>query len=510
MSESRHRVAIVGGGIAGLAAARRLQGGLAGAVTADGSAPAVLLESSGRLGGKIRTERFAGRPLDVGAEALLARAPEAIELCRALGLGEELVAPATDRAHVWTDRLHPLPPRLLAGAPGGARTVISTRTLSALGLARASFDLLAPSRPLRADVSIGELVEGRLGRQVLQRLIDPLLGGIHAGDCDELSVLAAAPQLAAALAKGHGLVRGLREMTAPTPAGTAPTSASAPVPGPAPAGAAPAPAFLGLRGGLESMVTALAASLEAVECRMDSSVVSLEPLPGGGARLGLADGSALSAEQLILALPAHACAPLLADLAPAAAAELSAIPYVSVATVALAYPRRALAGLPEGSGFMVQRGRGRTITACTFSSAKWPHLQGEGGVLKCSVGYAGDQRALALDDGDLIEAIRADLAAACAVSGEPESARVFRFEEALPQYRVGHLERIARIERELESLPGLRLCGAAYHGVGVSACVRDGSRAAEAALGALAGEGGDLQEAETDDLAALAAHTKGA
>ncbi|HYM45404.1 MAG TPA: protoporphyrinogen oxidase [Solirubrobacteraceae bacterium] len=468
MSE-RPLVAIVGGGIAGLAAADRLDGMHRAAGGASSAGPRiVLLEASERIGGNIRTEEFAGRPLDVGAEALLARVPGALELCHDLGLEHDLVAPAEDQPYVWTDRLRPLPPRLMSGVPNGSQALIGSGILSSLGLARAGLDLIVPAHRPTRDASIGALVRGRLGDQVLERLIDPLLGGIHAGSCDELSVRAAAPQLEAALRKRRSLVRGLRALA----------GASSPQ---APTG----PTFLTLSGGLEELVRTLHERRACVECRTQSAPRSLSPLPAGGARLTLADGESLDADHVILAVPAFAAAAILAEACPAAAGELEGISYASVATIALSYPTEAFDGKPTGSGFLVQRNRGRMITACTWSSAKWPHLTGDTVLLKCSAGHAADRAALDLDDERLISATCADLAQAMGLHAAPLEAKVFRFERALPQYTVGHLERIARIDAALAPLPGVSLCGAAYRGVGVAACIRDGQTAADGVLAEL-------------------------
>jgi oxygen-dependent protoporphyrinogen oxidase len=469
MSGRRH-VVIVGGGIAGLAAAHRLAGAqLAAGGTSSAGPRITLLEADERLGGKIRTEDFAGRPLDVGAEALLARVPAALELCHELGLEHDLVAPASDQPYVWTDRLHPLPPRLMAGVPDGSQALIGSGILSPAGLARAGLDLIVPARRPAHDVSIGSLVRRRLGDQVLERLIDPLLGGIHAGSCDELSVRAAAPQLEAALRARRSLVRGLRALSGGSlPAPTGPT-------------------FLTLSGGLEELVRTLRERLSTVECRTRAALQSLEPLPGGGARLTLAGGETLDADHVIMAVPAFAAAAILAEACPAAAGELEEISYASVATIALSYPVEAFDQRLAGSGFLVQRGRGHTITACTWSSAKWPHLAGDTVLLKCSAGHAGAGGALALDDEQLVRSVRADLAQAMNLRAAPLQERVFRFERALPQYTVGHLERIARIDAALARLAGVSLCGAAYRGVGVAACIGDGQAAADGVLAALPG-----------------------
>jgi protoporphyrinogen/coproporphyrinogen III oxidase len=467
MSECR-RVVVVGGGIAGLAAAHRLVGARGSADLTGTAGPQItLLEAEDRLGGKIRTEVFAGRPLDVGAEALLARVPAGLELCHELGLEHDLVAPASDQPYVWTDRLRPLPPRLMAGVPDGSQAVIGSGILSPAGLARAGLDLIVPARPPTHDVSIGWLVRRRLGHQVLERLIDPLLGGIHAGNCDELSVRATAPQLEAALKARRSLVRGLRALSGGSlPAPTGPT-------------------FLTLNDGLQEMVRTLRERLSTVEFRTGSELQSLDGLPDGGVRLTLAGGEILSADHVILAVPAFAAAAVLGEACPAAATELEQIPYASVATIALAYPVEAFDRPLAGSGFLVTRDPRRTITACTWSSAKWAHLAGDTVLLKCSAGHAGNRAALDLDDERLLRAVRADLAQAMSLRAEPLEQRVFRFDRALPQYTVGHLERIARIEASLRPLPGVSFCGAAYRGVGVAACIRDGQVVADGVLAAL-------------------------
>ncbi|HEY4894662.1 MAG TPA: protoporphyrinogen oxidase [Solirubrobacteraceae bacterium] len=497
MSE-RLDVAIVGGGIAGLAAAYRVAGSQDAAVARDADRPGnrgdqaefpslhvTLFEADERLGGKIRTETFAGRPLDVGAEALLARMPAGLELCHELGLEHDLVAPASDQPFVWTDRLRPLPPRLMAGVPDGSRAMIASGILSPAGLARAGLDLIIPARPPKQDVSIGSIVRHRLGAQVLERLIDPLLGGIHAGSCDELSMRATAPQLEAALRKRRSLVRGLRAISASPP--------------PAPA----SPTFLTLSHGLQEIVRALRERLTGTECRTGARLERLQALAGGGAELTLAGGETLSAKAVILAVPAFAAASILEQSCPAAAAELAEIPYASVATIALSYPAGAFPRPLAGSGFLVMRGAaGRTITACTWSSAKWPHLAGDTVLLKCSAGQAGERRALELDDEQLIAAVRADLARAMGLQAAPLEGRVFRFERALPQYTVGHLERTQRIDDALQILPGVRLCGAAYRGVGVAACIRDGQNAGDAILAALRPGSGARDQRPTASLAA--------
>ncbi len=461
MSAAAPRVLVVGGGVAGLAAAREL--------ARAGVAQVVLLEAEQRFGGKVMTAQVAGHSIDVGAEAMVTRVPGLLELIDELGLAGRVVSPRVDRAMIWTDRLRPLPAGLLSGLPGGPRELLASGILSPAAVARAGLDLVMPAHPLEGDESIGSLVRRRLGDQVLERLIDPLLGGIHAGDTEDLGVRATAPMLAMAMQRGGGLIRGLRRLAAAAPA---------------PSG----PMFASFDGGLEVIVDALRGELDGVECRTTAPVTRVHADADGSLLATLEDGSQLAADRVILATPAYSAAEIVDHDAPQLASELRSINYASVATVVLAYPRSAAAQLPDASGFLVERGRGRTITACTFSSTKWGSPADETILLKCSVGYSRNEAALALHEDQLVAAVRADLELAFGLRAEPLEHAVFRFPRAMAQYAVGHNERVARIEQLLGAIPGLSLCGAAYHGAGVGACIRDGASTADSVLAALSGD----------------------
>ena len=456
------RVVVIGGGIAGLAAAHRISADAPGTEV-------VVLEASGRLGGRITTMPFAGVQLDMGPDALLSRAPGGIALCRELGLGDELVAPAPGPAYVWSrGRLRPMPAGLLAGLPAGPGELLRSRILSPRGVARAGLDMVLPRGAVPEDETIGALVRRRMGAQVLDRLIDPLLGGINAGSCDELSARAAAPQIAAAAAADRSLVRGLRK--------------SVPK---APPGATPAPMFLTVRGGLGRLVGALVEHTNA-ELRTAAQVDAIVPA-GDGLEVVLDGGEALAADGVVLAVPAHAAACILRDQAPVAAYELCGISSASVAVVALAYPRDAVR-TPPGSGFVVARDEELGITACTWASAKWPHLgNGPLSIVKCSIGRAADGTAeVDRDDDELIAIARRELARTLGLTTEPAQALVVRHPQALPQYEVGHVDRIAAARRAVKQvLPGVELAGNAYGGVGLPSCISGAHAAAERVLSRL-------------------------
>lgn len=457
-------VVVVGGGIAGLAAADRL---------AEAGADVTLLEAADRLGGKVHTMSFAGRPLDMGAEVLVTREPTAIDLCRELSLDHELVTPVGSPAFVWTRRgLRPLPADALARLPGRFVDLLRSRLLSPLGVLRCGWDMIAPSRAPDGDAAIGAIVRSRLGRGVLDQIVDPLLGGIHAGRCDTLSALALAPQLIGALRTGKGIVRGLRA-AGPT---------------------APGPAFATLRGGLGSLTEALAArALEAgVSVQLGASTIAVHVPSSGRVVVAQRDGSELEAAACVLATPAGAAAQMLSRSASAAAAELREIVHAPAAIVALAYPSEALAGLPAGTGF-VTAGDDRIVRACTWSSAKWEHLGGDPPIVKAFVGRAGAP-VPAIGDRELATAVHGELARALGLRHPPVDLRVKRFGAAIPQYFVGHLARVGRIDAALPQ--HIAVAGASYRGAGLGACVRSGQGAADHVLQHL-GVTGDSASVET-------------
>lgn len=460
-------VAVVGGGIAGLAAAHELAG-------VDGVTTTVV-EASSRLGGKIRTEPFAGTRLDSGPDAFLARRPEAVQLSAELGLSDALEAPATGEAQLWVrGRLRPIPARTLLGLPTDVPAVARTGVLTPGGLGRLAIaPLLARWRralPPSEDRTIGAVVRAALGDEAHERLVDPLVGGINAGNTDELSIDAVAPQLAAAARRSADVMAGARQVLA-----------AAPAPGPG----GPPPVFFGLPGGMEGLVAALAHRLDAagVTIRTDHPV---QALTREGRRWLLASsaGGEITADAVVLATPAHVSAPLLAALDSEVAGVLGAIDHASVALVAFAWPLDALPRPLTGSGFLVPRGEGRLMTACSWSSSKWHHLASpERALLRVSAGRAGDHRAATMDDDELVDRLCVELREAMGIRAEPQDVRVTRWPDAFPQYAPGHLERIAGVEAALAArLPGVVLAGAALRGVGLPACISSGRAAARTAL----------------------------
>ncbi len=454
-------LAVVGGGISGLAAAwAGMQQG----------ADVVVLEAADAPGGKLRTSPVAGIEIDEGADAFLARVPEAVRLCRELGLADDLVSPATGTAYVWTDgALRRLPPEQLLGVPTDLDAVAASGILTAAGVERARADLTAPDDAPSGDEAIGTLVRRRLGDEVLDRLVAPLLGGIWAGDCDLLSVQVAAANLAAARDRDASLIRGAAALRAEA----------------VEQGAADSPVFLAPRGGVARLVDALAERLgERLRC--GAPVSGLEP-DGADWRLATGDGGGSAAHRLpvladrvVLATPAYVTACLLASPAPEVAAFLSGIGYASVALTVLVVPREGIDHPLDGSGFLVPQSSGRLLTACSWMTSKWAHLGVDPStvILRASAGRAGDERALAATNDELVAALVDDLQDTMGLHAAPTAIRVTRWERSFPQPRPGHLEALASAERALaERAPGLTMAGAWELGVGIPACIRAADRA---------------------------------
>lgn len=453
------RAVVVGGGMAGLAAAVELR--------RQGAAVTVL-EATERLGGVVHATEVGGVLVDAGADAMLRRAPEGVALAAWAGL--EVVAPETTAAHVLTPRgLRPLPGRTLLGVPGALRPLAASGVLGVAGLARVASDRCRPGRPLLPadgpDTSVARLVCDRLGPQVLDRLVDPLLGGVYAGRSELLSARATLPQLAPALTGTASLVRAV----------------AAALPAPDPLAGSP---FGGVRGGMGLLPPALGAALRAdgADVRLGARVTDLRRTPGGW-EVRTAAG-ALAADVVVLALPAAPAARLLAPHLPHAAADLAAVETASVALVTLVLDGPVPG---SGSGYLVPPSAGRAVKAVTATSRKWGHLAAGPGVLRASLGRYGDAAVLQRDDDELVALVRSEVGDVLGPLPAVRATRVTRWGGALPQYAPGHVERVARLRAAVATLPGLAVAGASYDGVGVPTVVRTGQRAAREALAGVRG-----------------------
>jgi protoporphyrinogen/coproporphyrinogen III oxidase len=459
------RVVVVGGGIAGLAAAHRLVE-LAG----DAQRPLdlVVLEASDRLGGTIRTEQSDGFLLEGGPDSFISEKPWALALAERIGLGARLCR-TNDRFRrtyvVRGGRLRPLPEGFLLLAPTRAWPLLASDVFSWSGKLRLGLDLVLPRRAQPGDESLGSFVRRRLGRQALERVVQPLVGGIYTADPDRLSLAATMPRFLALEQEHRSLILGLRRGSRRGEAHHA--------------SGARWSLFVTLAGGMEELVTALVARLPAGAVRLGTTATAVAPVPSGW-RIQLAAGAPLEAHGVVLAGPAPAMGALVAEVDPALRQLLGGIRYASSATIALAYPRGAIRHPLDGFGFVVPRVEGRRTLACTFSSVKYPGRAPEGlALLRIFVGGALQAELLQQEDRALLDLAQADVAPLLGITGDPILSRVWRHLRAMPQYDVGHLDRVAEIEARLHALPGLAVAGAAYRGVGIADCVHSGESAAE-------------------------------
>ena len=450
-------VAVVGGGIAGLAAAYELH---------RRGARFLLLEAGSRWGGVIRTEAEAGFLLEGGPDALLAQKPEAARLCRELGLDGRIVPTNPAQRTVYVLRggtLHRLPDGMILGVPTRLAPLAATGLFTWRGKLRMAADLVLPRRP-SADESIAGFVRRRLGAEALDRLGAPLLAGIHAGDAERLSVHATFPRLVELETRHRSVIRGLARARTP--------------------GAAPP--FFSLRGGLSELTAALVAALPPERLRLGARVTAVRRDAAGYA-IEMAGASPARATAVLVALPAPSAATLLRPLAPDAGGVLARIPFVSTAVVCLGFAREHVRHPLDGYGLVVADAHLRT-TACGFLSTKFPGRAPDGYVLlRAFLGSARDPGVLELADERLVETVRAEMGPVLGLTRPPALARVFRWPEGTPQMEVGHLERVADLERSLASCAGLAVTGAGLRGTGIPDTIADARRSAARLVDASAG-----------------------
>ena len=531
---TKPRIAIVGGGIAGLVAAYE--------IVKDGSAEAVLYEASRRVGGKLLTTPFAGRMVDEGADAFITRVPHAIELCEELGLGDELVAPSTSRAFIWSDgALKPLPKSQVLGVPLDIEELRRSGLVSKAGIAAAEADLnraeaeaeaaLAKKTPIaaaEADLkrgefaergskptmcaadttsaaetvgaadTVGALVRQWLGDEIAEKLVFPLIGSINAGNCDLLDLQTTAPLLAEAAASNPSLIAGLRNLRQQAQSKDAASMGTASV-------------FLAPKSGMGRIIQQLESRL-GERIRLSCPAASVEKL---GIRFSDERGSE-SFDAIVLATPSWAAADLLPKSHSETAAMISDIDYASVVLVTLAFNSDHPADIElAGSGFLVPASEDLTITACSWASSKWEHLRSDQAgsknasrdtidqtiasqsnatgkkpsrsetqsniILRVSLGRHGDDAIASADDEHIIATVLADLEQTMGITSRPLETRISRWHRSFPQYAPGHSEQVAKAE-SLLSPDGIFLAGAGYHGIGVPACIASGRNAARASL----------------------------
>jgi len=459
-------VVIVGGGIAGLSAAHALS-------QADPPVACTLIEAESRLGGKILTEQAEGFVIEGGPDSFLSQKPWGIQLCRTLGLEDRLIG--TNQRHRRTfvyskGRLEELPEGLAMGVPSNVGSLLRSGLLSWPGKLRLGAELFVPRRMEESDESLGDFFRRRLGQETLERIIEPLMTGIYAGDAERLSIQATFPRFPD-MEREHGsLIRAMLEARRRQQ-----VSGMEQRPRWTP--------FVTLKGGLSELVQALTSQLPDITLCLGRRVTALRMVQNSGTgqdhavsyEVQINGATPLKADAVVLATPAFNAASLLEPLDATVAGLLETIPYASTATVTLGFRRAGFRHDLDGYGFVVPRIEGRALLASTWSSSKWDHRAPDGSALiRAYLGGDGREALLERSDNDLVALVRDELRTVMRVTEEPIMARVFRWPRAMPQYLVGHLDRLAAIESRLTRLPGVFVTGAAYRGVGIPDCIRDG------------------------------------
>ncbi|MHB1132840.1 MAG: protoporphyrinogen oxidase [Chloroflexota bacterium] len=461
------RVAIVGGGIAGMTTAYDIQ---QAAQQRGLDLSYTLVEGSDRLGGKVVTHRRDGFVVEGGPDCFLTQKPWAHALCGELGLGERLLGTneASRKVRIpWRGRMHTLPDGVLLIVPTRFMPFALSRLISPLGKLRMGLDLVIPSRRDDGDESVATFVRRRLGGEALDKIAEPLMGGIHVSDPERQSILATFPRFRDIERKHGSLVRGMLAARRAHPARAA----------------KPLPMFMSLRGGLQELTETLEGRLSAASLLRSRRALAVNRKAGGVYQVTLEGGEQLEAEAVVLAVPARVASELLAEHFGALAERLRALRYVSTATVSFGFRQSDLARPLDGFGFVVPSKEGRRITGCTWSSTKFAGRAPSGHVLlRCFLGGAVDERPALLPEAEMVAVARQELRDLMGLTAEPVLTEVFRWRDAHPQYDVGHLDWVADVERLCAREPGLHLVGSSYRGVGLPDCINSANRAAQAIL----------------------------
>ncbi len=463
-------VVIVGGGIAGLAAAHRLH-----ELSREREIPLrfTVLEASGRVGGTLGTEQRDGFLLELGPDSFISEKPWALALCRRIGLEPELIGTRDEHRAtfvVHNGKLELLPEGFMLLAPTKFGPLLRSRLFSWPGKLRMALDLVLPRGPQQDDESLGSFVRRRFGREVLERVAQPLIGGIYTADPDSLSLAATMPRFLQMEREHRSVIAAMWKAARHRPQEA--KSASG----------ARWSLFVSLRDGMQTLVDTLTARLSLGQIRQHCAVSQIERAEGRW-RVTCRDGSVLAADGVILATPTFQTAPLLRQLDPQLTAHLDTIQYSSAATVNLAFRRDQIPHPLKGFGFVVPAVEQRKIIACSFSSVKYAGRAPDGyALVRAFVGGSLQAELFNLDDAEMEQAVRQELATFLGIQAAPLFTHIARYPRSMPQYRVGHLRLVETMEKQVAQHPGLALAGNAYRGVGIPDCVRSGEAAAELVL----------------------------
>ena len=486
------RVVIIGGGISGLATAYSIREHESASGSVATPYPEVLLiEKGDRIGGNIRTERIDGFVVEAGPDCFISEKPWAMALCKRIGLEERLL-PTNDeyrKTYVLSrGRLHELPEGVILMIPTRMLPLATSSLISIPGKIRMALEYFIPKKKDPGDESLGEFVRRRLGNEALEKIAEPLIAGIHSGDPDAMSIRSTFPKFVELEEEYGSLIKGMLKRMARMKKSRGKQAAGAPT---ADAPKKKVTMFMSLEGGMGELITTLTTRLAAFkETRVLTRVAASKVKKKGDKYEITVEGAEpMEADSVVIAAPSYAAASLVEDLDAGLAEKLRTIPYVSTATVSVAFRAEDVKHPMDGFGFVIPRVEDRRIMASTWTSVKFSHRAPEGTVLiRCFVGGAKRAELVSLNDSELIRLVREELRDIMGIEAEPILARVYRYINAMPQYTIGHTERVEWIDKRVETHPGLYLTGSAYHGIGIPDSIRYGEITAKKILHYLSGK----------------------